>query len=184
MIGGQTPRRKCFISYYAGDTPEVERFLADYGDVFIPKVIGVTDSDDFINSDDSDYVMGKIREKYLGDSSVTICLIGACTHGRRYVDWELKASLRQGLYVPNGLIGILLPSQGTTGYLPSRFRANWNSDDSKSYALYKSYPTSKNDLRGWIASAFARRVERASLISNGDSMFTYNRKCLTHGITH
>lgn len=177
-------RRKCFVSYYAGDKVEVDRFLRDFGDVFIPKTIGVGDGDDFIDSEDSEYVMSKIREKYLGDSSVTICLIGSCTHSRRYVDWELKASLRQGKYTPNGLLGILLPSMGTSGRLPERFRANWNKDESKGYALYRAYPGSKDSLRSWIDSAFERRTSHARLISNSQAMFKYNHKCLTHDVTH
>jgi hypothetical protein len=185
MLGSQPPRRKCFISYYGGDKPHVDRFITDFGQAFIPKVIGVTNGDDFINSTDSDYVMAKIREKYLGDSTVTICLIGSCTHSRRYVDWELKTSLRQGLTSPpNGLLGILLPYQGTAGHLPSRFRANWNTDDRGAYAILKPYPTTRQALIGWIEGAFSRRSTRANLIANGDSMFGYNRNCLTHNETH
>jgi hypothetical protein len=36
--------------------------------------------------------MSEIRRKYLGNASVTIVLIGSCTHSRRYVDWEIKLS--------------------------------------------------------------------------------------------
>ncbi len=76
-----------------------------------PKYWVANDNYDFINSTDTDYVMKCIRENYLSDSTVTIVLIGSCTHSRRYVDWEIKSSLRQGQYTtPNGLIGILLPS--------------------------------------------------------------------------
>ena len=177
-------RRKCFISYYAGDKKEVDKFIEDCGDVFIPKVIGVTDGDDFIDSDNSDYVMSKIREKYLGDSTVTLCLLGKCTHSRRYIDWELKTSLRQGSYTPNGLVGILLPSMGDSAHLPERFKENWNSDESQGYAIYRSYPTSKESLRGWIENAFTRRTSMSNLIKNSQSMFKYNHKCSVHDETH
>lgn len=184
---GQSPttKRKCFVSYYSGDALEVNRFLADFRDVFIPKVIGVSDGDAFINSEDSDYVMGKIREKYLGDSSVTILMIGQCTHSRRYIDWELKSSLRRGSYTPNGLLGILLPSMGTSGHLPERFKSNWNKDNSNlGYALYCSYPSSQSTLRSWIESAYNRRTSHSHLIINSQNMHKYNRKCLVHDITH
>ena len=59
-------RRKCFVSYFRADTTKVDTFVSNFKDVFIPRVIGVTDGDDFIDSDDSDYVMSKIREKYWG----------------------------------------------------------------------------------------------------------------------
>ena len=178
-------RRKCFISYYAGDTDEVNTFVKDFGDVFIAKVIGITEGDDFIDSNDSDYVMKKIREKYLGDSTITICMIGTCTHSRRYIDWELKTSLRQGTYTPNGLIGIILPSLGNSSHLPQRFKNNWNKEDeSTGYALYRSYPTSKDQLKDWIESAFERRMTHAQLISNSQEMFKNNHQCLVHNKSH
>ena len=62
--------------------------------------------------------MNQIREKCLLDSTVTIVLLGKCTHSRRHVDWEIKSSLRQGASAPNGLIGIVLPSQGRGAFLP------------------------------------------------------------------
>lgn len=177
-------RRKCFVCYCSGDKAAVDEFIADFGDAFIPKAIGVSDGDDFINSNDSDYVMSKIREKYLGDSTVTLCLIGNCTHSRRYVDWELKTSLRRGSSTPNGLVGILLPSMGTSGHLPPRFRENWNEDESKAYAIYRSYPSSTTQLRGWIEDTASRRTSHADMIVNSQEMMKYNRKCIVHGVTH
>ncbi|GMV05578.1 MAG: hypothetical protein AMXMBFR53_18550 [Gemmatimonadota bacterium] len=177
-------RRKCFISYYSGDADAVDRFLADYSDVFIPKAIGVSDGDDFIDSSNSEYVMSRIREKYLGDSTVTLCLLGECTHSRRYVDWELKTTLRRGAYTPNGLVGILLPHMGDSGILPPRFKDNWNADESKAYAIYRPYPTTKEQLRGWIEDAYARRTTHAALIANAQEMMKYSRKCQVHGVTH
>lgn len=176
-------RRKCFISYYSADRTEVDKFLETFADAMIPKVIGVTDSDDFIDSSDSDYVMSRIREKYLGDSTVTICLLGKCTHSRRYIDWELKSTLRRGSYTPNGLVGILLPSMGNEGHLPPRFKVNWDKSDGK-YALYKSYPDSVATLKSWIETAYDRRTARAELIVNSQEMFKYNHKCDVHGVTH
>lgn len=180
----QGVRRKCFVSYYSGDKVEVDSFLRNFGDVFIPKAIGVTDGDDFIDSNDIDYVMGKIRTQYLGDSTVTICLIGSCTHSRRYIDWELKTTLRTGGYTPNGLLGLLLPSMGTSGYLPPRFKENWDQDQSESYALYHSYPSTKDQLRGWIEAAYQRRTTHADCIKNTQEMLRYNRSCLAHSVTH
>lgn len=180
----KSDRRKCFVSYYSGDKAAVDKFIADFGDVFIAKAVGVSDGDDFIDSTDSGYVMSRIREKYLGDSTVTLCLIGNCTHSRRYVDWELKTTLRQGSHTPNGLVGILLPTMGTSGNLPPRLTDNWNKDESKGFAIYRSYPSSANSLRGWIEDAFARRTSHASLIINSQDMMKYNRKCRVHDVTH
>lgn len=177
-------KRKCFLSYYSEDAHRIDKFLRDFGDVFISKAIGVSDGDDFIDSDDTDYVMSQIRKKYLGDSTVTICFLGQCTHSRRYVDWELKTTLRKGSYTPNGLLGILLPHMGNSCFLPPRFKENWNKGENDCYALYRGYPNSKQDLKRWIEEAYSRRSTKANLISNSQSMMKYNAKCKVHNITH
>ena len=85
-------QKKVFISYFKEDKIEVDEFIYNFRNVFIPKVLGANDNDDFINSSNTDYVMQHIREKYLQDSTVTIVLLGSCTHSRRYVDLEIKSS--------------------------------------------------------------------------------------------
>lgn len=180
-------KRRVFISYYHADQKEVDAFIKKWSEdekVFSPRAIGISDNDDLIDSTNTDYVMNQIRTKYLGDSTVTIVLIGKCTHSRRYVDWEIKSSLRQGSYTPNGLIGILLPSMGDRAHLPPRFKANWNKDDIDSYARYYASPTSANQLGGWIEDAFEARTSRCQHIKNTD-MLKYNAKCAAcNGITH
>lgn len=176
-------KRKVFISHYKGDKAEVDKFISDFSHVFIPKVLGANNNDDFIQSTNTDYVMQRIREKYLGDSTVTIVLIGSCTHSRRYVDWEIKSSLKRGGYTPNGLIAILLPSQGTSGHLPPRFKDNWNDSDT-SYARYKAYPTSGSELSAWIEDAYTARTSRSHLISNSQGMMRNNSQCKICKITH
>ena len=127
--------------------------------------------------------MSEIRKKYLADSTVTIVLIGSCTHSRRYIDWELKTSLRQGSYTPNGVMGILLPSQGTRAYMPPRLKENWSSTE-ECYAKYMSYPSTAKILHDWIEDAFAARTSRAHLIKNSQEMMKYNRQCSVCGVTH
>lgn len=180
-------KRKVFISFHQKDRNEVDSFIelwANRAGIFIPKALGAFDNDDFINSTNPDYVMSQIREKYLGDSTVTIVLIGSCTHSRRYVDWEIKSSLRKGSYTPNGLLGIVLPSRGNSAHLPQRFRDNWNKEENNCYARYRSYPTSSQQLTNWIEDAFAARTTRANLIQNSSDMMKYNSKCFVCGATH
>ncbi len=181
-------KRKVFISHYKGDRKYVDEFIQKFAteeDVFIPKVLGANDNDAFINSTDTDYVMTQIRNKYLSDSTVTIVLIGDCTHSRRYIDWEIKSSLSQRSYTPNGLIGILLPYRGDRGYLPERMFDNLDIEDSNnSYALYKSYPDSAKELDSWIEEAFLSRTIKSSLIKNSNEMMKYNGKCKVCEITH
>ena len=182
-----TPKRRVFISFYQGDRAEVDAFIdrwATPAGVFIPKALGTSDNDDFINSTNTDYVMRQIRQKYLGDSTVTIVLLGSCTHSRRYVDWEIKSSLRRGTYTPNGLMGILLPSQGTSADLPPRLAENWAAGHGNCYARYWIHPTSAAELRGWIEDAHDARTSRAQLINNSADMMKYNGKCKVHDMTH
>ena len=182
-------RRRVFISHYKGDRQEVDDFIdyfANQEQVFTPYVLGANDNDDFINSTNTDYVMSQIRKKYLLDTTVTIVLIGRCTHSRRYVDWEIKSSLTQGQTAPNGLIGIVLPSQGNSAHLPPRIKENWESRELSCYARYLPYPSPSGsaELGGWIDDAYNARTARAHLIKNSQDMMKYNHKCEVCGITH
>lgn len=184
---GSSIKRKVFISYYHGDQEAVNQFVRDFGDIFIPKTVGVKDGDFDFDSTNPQYIMRKIREQKLEDSTVTIVLIGSCTHSRRYVDWEVKASLQQGQSLPNGLIAINLPYMGNKGGLPQRVNSNVQRDSNGKdvgYARYYRYPESKDELKRWIEDAHAARTERANLICNPNEMMKYNSKCTIHGITH
>lgn len=180
-------RRKVFISYYHGDQEAVNKFVRDFSDVFIPKTVGVKDGDFDFDSNDPSYIMRRIREEKLGDSTVTIVLIGSCTHSRRYVDWEIKASLQQGRTLPNGLIAINLPYMGNEGGLPNRLSLNVTRDSKGNdigYARYYMYPSSKKELKSWIEDAHMARTTKAELINNPKEMMRYNSKCKVHGFTH
>lgn len=180
-------KRKVFISHYKGDKDEVDAFIDEFANkhkVFTPYVLGANENDDFIDSTNPAYVMTQIRKKYLQDTTVTIVLVGSCTHSRRYVDWELKSSLQQGETLPNGVLGILLPSQGDSAHMPPRLQGNWTEGHIDCYARYKIYPKTPEDLGKWIDDAYAARTSRAKFIKNSQEMMKYNRKCLVCGVTH
>jgi hypothetical protein len=183
-------RRKVFISYHHADQGEVENFLdlwCEKEKVFIPYVLGLSEDedDDIINSTDPDYVASQIRKKYIDDTSVTIVLIGKCTHSRRYVDWEIKASLTQGIEsLPNGLLGVLLPSQGKEAHFPERFIKNWASQNTNCYAKCYVAPTNGEFLRSLIEDAYIARTQRAHLIDNPRERMIYNQVCKVCNITH
>jgi hypothetical protein len=76
-----------------------------------------------IDSDDLDYIMRKIRDEKLSDSTVTIFLIGQKSgenlgaYEQRYIKRELQASLyHREENTQNGILGIVLPSMSTTVY--------------------------------------------------------------------
>jgi len=166
-------RHKCFITFHQVDRDYVEKFVTRFDDVFIPKVLGVSDLDEFIDSNDPNYVMRRIREKYLTDSTVTIMLAGTCTWARRFVDWEIASSLRDDKNNKrSGLIGIKLPYMpaGTTRVI-DRFHDNMQCG----YAKFYSYPDSSTDLRRWIEAALERRDTVAP--DNSASLYVRNRSC-------
>jgi hypothetical protein len=181
-------KRNVFISSFHGDRPEVDGFIYQWATlhgVFNPKALCTFDNEDFINSANPEYVMGQIRQKYLQDSTVTIVLMGKCTHSRRYVDWEIKSSLRRGDYTPNGLLGYILPSAMPQPELPDRFAANWNFYQQQNcYARYYTMPDSTATLRQNIEAAFGDRTNRAHLIKNDSDMMRYNSMCKVCRITH
>ena len=173
-------RRKCFVAYHAADSAGVAEFVDKFGAVFIPKVIGVSDSDPFVESEDTDYIMDKIREKYLTDSTVTLVMVGKCTWSRRFVDWEVYSSLRNDRNNRrNGLLAIELPSRGE-GALPARVADNVTRDASNNdtgYARFNVYPATSSSLRAWIEDAFTARTSRANLIDNRRSRRRNNSQC-------
>lgn len=181
-------RRKVFVSYFHNDQVEVDTFISNFAGtsgVFIPKALGTRFNSDLIDSNNPEYVMQQIRSRYIGDSSVTMLLLGKCTHSRRYVDWELKASLMQpkdGL--PNGLLAITLPSTNGSCHLPERFQANYSSTLFGAYARYQSYPRKMQQLWDWIEDAYQARTSRAHLINNSRDMMKYNSKCSICAVTH
>lgn len=175
-------RHKVFISYHHDDEDEVKDFIQTFDKdrkVFITRILGAGMSDDIIKSTDTDYVMSRIRKKYLKDSTVTIVMLGKCTWARRYVDWEIKSSLTQGSKTPNGLLGIKLPSYNSNGY-PKRLNENLKQKDSGEtgcYARVIDYPTRKDTLINKIDDAFNARTTRNQLIKNTRDRFLYNRTC-------
>ena len=169
-------RHKCFVSYNANDGDEVGGFLDSFGSVFIPRVVGLSEADDFIDSDNTDYVMDKIREKYLTDSTVTIVLVGKCTWARKFVDWEVYSSLRNDANNKrSGLMAITLPSvaNDTGRRLPARVDDNVDGD--KLYARWWKYPTAKGQLRGYIQTAFDARSKMTP--DNSRTRRTFNSQC-------
>lgn len=179
-------RRKVFISFYGVDESEVLDFVswADSQGVLIPRLLHESYTGDFVNSTNTEYVMDIIRRRYLQDTTITLLLMGTCTHSRRYVDWELKASLRQGeVYIPNGLLAISLPSAPQKLFLPPRFQDNWQRDGS-GYAQWHGPPQNAEQLADWIEDAYAARRSRPHLIRNGRGMMRYNAKCRYCGRNH
>ena len=161
---------KCFISYHAEDKSAVDDFCEKFSGSFIRR--GIKMEDDIIDSEDTNYVMSRIRQLYLQDSTVTLVLIGKCTWARKFVDWEVQASLRQPKDgYPNGLVAVQLWQSYTT--LPNRVKLNVDSGYSKFY----KYPSNSTNLSNKIEEAWNARFDKAELIENPRDRFSYNRQC-------
>ncbi len=173
-------RHKCFISYHHADQEAVDQFVKEFDhnhDIFIARRLGKM-PDDIINSTNTDYVMRRIREDYIKDSTVTIVMCGKCTWARRYVDWEIQASLRSTESVtPNGLLAVKLP---TFSKFPERFTMNLrshNDSEEKGYAGSIEYPKSKLVLQKAIEWSFNRRSTHLKNIKNISKRFSNSKNC-------
>jgi hypothetical protein len=164
-------RHKCFLSYHHEDCPAVEHFLDLFDGCFIHR--GIAMPEDVIDSNDPDYVMRRIRELYLDDSTLTIVLIGPHTWSRRYVDWEVQASLRRSQFgpLPNGLLAIQLWEDCRD--LPDRVLFNVDSG----YAGFWRYPKTNLELEDIVEEAYIARTEKTHLIQNPQESYCYNRQC-------
>ena len=179
-----TIRRKCFISYHHADQNEVSQFVHSFDheqDAFIARGLGQEMSEDIINSTNTDYVMSRIRQLYLGDSTVTLVMLGKCTWSRRYVDWEIQSSLRQGeSTTPNGLLAIKLPSyERGQKIFPDRLNKNLKQSDAEEdcYARWTAYPSTTAQLVDAIEAAHQRRTTHQQWIANPRDRMSYNRQC-------
>lgn len=173
-------RHKCFVSYHGADIDEVTAFVEEFKDVFIPRVVGASDSDHFrdpVSSQDENYIKEQIGKKYLTDSTVTILYVGRCTWSRKYIDWELSSTLFNGKVNKRSGLMAVLPPGATSGTLPARFGDNWQDSSQRSYARFYTYPTSRDSLRLWIEDAFAARQSRAELIDNSRALRRSNSAC-------
>jgi hypothetical protein len=119
-------RRKVFVSYHHGGD---QWFYDEFSRVFHDRWETLFDNslERQIDSDDTRYVMQRIRDNHITGTSCTIVLIGAKTHERKYVDWEIKATLDK----QHGLLGVVLPNHSKTHdgkiIVPDRFCSNVNS---------------------------------------------------------
>jgi len=111
-------KRKIFVSYHhAGDQAYYDafaKFFADKYEVFFDKSL-----ERAYESNNDEYVRFQIRNNDITGSSCTIVLCGALTHQRKYVDWEIKATLdkmrpatRKDIVRPDDKVEATLPDEG------------------------------------------------------------------------
>jgi hypothetical protein len=129
------PRRKVFVSYHhGGDQAAYNRFSEVFHGSF--QIFQDRSLERARDSNDPSYIMRYIRDNHLYGSSCTIVLCGQRTGQRKFVDWEIYASLADNM----GLIGLRLPDNpidfvNNTCAKPQRLQDNIDSG----YAVWDQY---------------------------------------------
>lgn len=163
------PKRKVFVSYHhGGDQGYYEAFSKTFHDTY--EVLYDNSLDRRIDSDKVNYVIQRIRDNFVSGSSCTIVLCGRETPWRKYVDWEIKATLDKG----HGLIGVCLPSNipGPNGKVtvPDRLHDNIQSGFAV-WTTWAEFTASIASAKSIIEQAIAKR---ASAIVNNREMMSRN----------
>jgi hypothetical protein len=152
LEGSSKPvRRRIFVSYHhAHDQAYYDALSKTFHDRM--DLVYDNSLDRQIDSDDTNYVIQRIRDNFISGTSCTIVLCGPETYQRKYVDWEIKATLDKG----HGLIGVGLPTVAThadrSARVPDRLLSNYNSG----YAAWKSWSelvTNPTLMATWIEEA-------------------------------
>lgn len=154
-------KRKIFISYHHDSD---QWYYNEFSRFFSESYEAVQDNslDRLIDSDNTEYVIRRIREKYITGTSCTIVLCGRQTRWRKYVDWEIKASLDKN----HGLIGVKLPNNHPDNYggvhKPDRLQDNLDSG----YAVWINWEELNQGLDFLKTKIEIANVRLPSLIDN------------------
>jgi hypothetical protein len=152
---------RIFVSYHhAGDQAYYNAFSGLMHDVY--ECVYDNSLQRPFDSEDVTYVRRRIRETHITGTSCTVVLCGLATPGRKYVDWEIAATLDKY----HGLLGIKLPTlpilaNGGTNK-PARLQDNIDNG----YASWVTWETIVADpakFNLWIADACGRS---GSLLNN------------------
>ena len=156
-------RRKVFVSFHDADMKWKMKFaklmegrIVDYS---------VKGGDISIKGRPIEDILRGIREDYIADATVTVVLIGCCTWRRRFVDWEIHASIRCTNANPRtGLLGIVLPCHPEYGkaskdehLLPPRLADNLVGDHRFAKVDDWPDPFDPSLVARWINKAFKDR---------------------------
>ena len=160
-------RHRVFVSYYhdedQADRDHFESLFSDIHDIMVSESVEIGDIDDTNLS--SDRIFQIIREDYLSDSTVTVVLIGAHTWQRKFVDWEIGASIRHTKSNPrSGLLGILLPKYPRppgepNKYYPHTIPPRLHDNIQCGFAKIYGWSSDPSTVQAWIHEAFKRRNE-------------------------
>ena len=170
-------RHKVFVSYHHGNDQgyrnRFERLFSDVYDIMDSRSVRIGSIPDGLRIDE---ISRRIRDDYLGDSTVTVVLVGVDTWRRKHVDWEIGATVRDtNVNRRAGLVGILLPthpSYGDDGYDPYTIPPRLHYNVECGFADLFDWSETPTEVAGWIHQAYSKR--RAVNPDNGSVRFRKN----------
>ena len=172
-----TTRYNVFVSFHSDDVGCRDRFAGMLGDRIVDRSVKDGDIDTDLSAAE---IRRQIRDDFIADAAVTVVLIGRCTWRRKYVDWEIGASLTDTRHNDRcGLLGILLPTHPDYGkklnprLIPPRLARNWGDDES--FASLYDWTDNAAELTDWIDQAYRRR-DMNPPPDNSYTPFAKNRK--------
>lgn len=156
--------RNCFVSYHhERDNKYISKLRRV---ITLMKVADYSLKDDIGHLTD-DTIYKKVREK-MRSRSVTVVLIGERTGHRKWIDWEIWASLRgythpydpYKSFKPNGLLGIFLPVESHS--VPNRLQDNIDSG----FAVTMKWENLERDFESKVNNAYWNRTNVPRKIDN------------------
>ena len=157
--------RNCFVSYHHEyDQKYLRKLRRLIGEMKVADYSMKHDIGDYTN----ETIYKKVRQK-MRSTSVTIVLIGERTGHRKWIDWEIWASLRGYThpydtlksFKPNGLLAIYLPVDSHS--VPNRLQDNIDSG----YAVRMKWDNLERDFESKVNYAHWSRTNIARKIDNG-----------------
>lgn len=156
--------RNCFVSYHHDRD---QKYLYRLRNIIADMKVSDYSLKDDIGHLTDETIYKKIRAK-MRNCSVTIILIGERTGHRKWIDWEIWASLRGynhpydsfKSFKPNGLLAIFLP--GSSHSIPDRLQDNIDSG----YAVCMKWENLERDFESKVNYAYWNRTKVPHKIDN------------------
>lgn len=156
--------RNCFVSYHH---ERDQKYISKLRRVISQMKVADYSLKDDIGHLTDETIYKKVREK-MRSCSVTVVLIGERTGHRKWIDWEIWASLRgythptdpYKSFKPNGLLGIFLPTDSHS--IPDRFQDNIDSG----YAVNMKWENLERDFESKVNLAYWKRTNNDYKINN------------------
>jgi hypothetical protein len=156
--------RNCFVSYHH---ERDQKYVAKLRKLISKVMVADYSLKDDIGHLTEETIYKKVREK-MRTCSVTIVLVGERTGHRKWVDWEIWASLRGYThpydtfksFKPNGLLAIYLPAESYS--IPNRLKDNIDSG----YAVSMKWENIERDFESKVDYAYWSRTNVLRKINN------------------